>query len=394
MLPRTFALATLALLVAGALSGCLGGGASDVPPPATNDTRTPDLADDVNLTDDGVTPRNASLDQMPHMHDYWKGQERVTLFDGVVDTSVASWTTFFTLFFETRPGLGGAFLNLPDGATVYEGTGVLEFTASWDTATVTGLTLRYRHAASPQLSPPIALANKQTHPIEVTPEMVDMPHSSSSRWFFVLEGGAPSGAGLAHGPVNVKIDIVKMRDIEKFPGHPDQFEGLETLVIHDEDATIKADTAAAGTQNYVAKKNDPPGIVPQKLVPMEAQLLTVTVELKAFRPTNPAQQPNELQLYYRSADTFRYRPAERLSGDGKTFTYAIPVEMKMGDGFYAEESAWRFYPVVFDNAAGQPIQIYCLLGSCFDYEMDTHVTITAHKTWPEGVAIKGTPSKR
>src|SRR5581483_1978073 len=293
----------LALLLACALSlvGCLGVDkanlASQVDSSRANATDARPI--------DGGTPAsagNASAGAVPHKHDYWKGKERVTVLQDDITLSPTNATSFLPLF-DQRPALGAAFLALPDGQIVYEGTGRLEFTATWSDPTITGLVLRYKSTGNPDYSQPEPLASGRALAIDVAPSMTDEPHAKSSRWGFFLEADGTGGAGLADGKVSVRADIVKMRDIETFPAHPDLFAGAASVRVFDKDVEIKSESSVDNAKGFFTHSQTPPGFAPEKPVPPEATTLLVRIDVKSATSNMPAEDTSRLRLQYRTAES-------------------------------------------------------------------------------------------
>lgn len=344
---------------------------------ATNQTM-----DEGNLTnvsvDDGTMPMDVDVGHQPHVHDYWTGKERVTLLDADVDVDAqdAFRFTFFDIFMGT-PGVGGTFVELPDGAIVYEGTGKLEFTVSWTDATVTGAALRHRAANSRDFSEPQALTNGEALVIDVTPEMTDMPHVQTSRWGFLLH---PAQAGQSIvGKIHVKIDIVRLGDIMLFPGHPELFNGADTLTLFSGQGESSQSNFITGATAFATGGGFEDGGLPsQRIVPMET--LTMTANLTITDVTSSQGEATDLFFLYKPADTGRYYRANLVSGDMATgvFQFAWPVEMPQSDSPYAapDASQWRFDVRVATKA---PVGDDAC-SRCADVKVTYDLEVVAYKT--------------
>lgn len=377
---RAAPLALLAILLAGSLAGCLGGSGQDDAAQAAAAKEAAAKANlTANLTDDGTMPMNATAGAKPHNHDYWKGRERVTVFDADLNPQAMSGATFFALFGEQRAGAGGATFTLPDGQIVYEGTGKMEFTATYSDPTVSGVAIRYHGAEKTLWGAPLDLPSTKATTIEVTPEMSDEPHSSSSKWGFLLESSG--NPGVANGKVHLKIDIIKMRNIELFPAHPDYFANRTFLKVMDKDVDMKGNGMAEDMQILATGGGDPPGFPPEHVIPMDTKTLLVRFELKSITSANPAADTSKYYFLYRAADTaFRYRVANSTGAEGKAIFYKIPVGQGQGDSFYAKTSQWLFVPYFQDNVQGNAIPLPCPpFGECFAWEVQGHATIYAFK---------------
>ncbi len=390
--PRAVALALL--LVLAGLAGCLGGGggpkeggnatlASAAPTKALNATAA-------NATDDGSQAANKTLGSVPHNHDYWKGRERVTILDADEALSPTGRDSFMATFGETRPALGAVSFTLPDGQIVFEGTGKMEVTATWSDPTISGLSLRYHGADTRTFTDPAQISSGAPLGFEVKAEQSDEPHSSSSKWAFVLEAGAPGTPGVANGNVHVKIDIVKMRNIELFPAHPDYFAQKPYVKLMDKDVDVKGNGMAEDLQALASRDDAPPGFAPDHVVPMETKTILVKFDVKSVTSQNPTADLSKFYFLYRAADTaFRYRPANVSGHEEKAVLYKIPVGQGQGDAFYAKTSQWLFYPYFQDNAQGAQVPLPCPpFGECFSWEIQGHVTAYAFNSdvGPEALA--------
>lgn len=380
MTARSLASIAALLLLSSAFAGCLDRSADEPaaqPAPATGDeAAATDAAGIANVTDDGSMEGNVTLGEMPHLHDYWDGRERVTLLDEdiAVDPFTGAFFTFFNVLAAKRPAVGGTFVTLPDGAIVYEGTGQLELTASWQDPAVTGLDVTFTTPASPDWTELNPLTSGTAFAVPVTPEMCDMPHAKTTRWQFVF---VPPQGAVAMGTFHLKVDIVKMRDISKFPGHPDLFGDATEKQILDADAKT-AQQGVAGQITAAATADGPRwrpegGVAPTELVPMETMELRIDVTITSA--TSQVGTVGNVWLLYKTADRNWFEVAEALEGDAASgkLTYAIPVDMRQTDSPYAEASQWLF-DLRVSNDAADGVQ-FC--GACFDAQIDYHITVTA-----------------
>jgi hypothetical protein len=374
------ALLVLALL----LAGCLGG-SCDAPKaqsvttaptalPGENATLPPGAAD--------ASEANRTLGAMPHVHDYWQGRERVTVLDQdvTVDPQTAAFWTGFSLFLEHNPSVGGAFVQLPAGNLIYEGTGRLDLTVTYTDPTITGLHVQYRHAGTDEFSKYLDTPSGKTVPIPITSEMTDMPHSKTSRWLFLFETSSP--AAVAVGKFHVKMDIVKMRDVALFPPHPDFWKGKTTLELLRASGAAKSSmTPDRLVERTLNPLEDPPGLIGDgKPVPMETRTLVVNVTVKGTSPSTLAI--DHLDLQYHGADGFHsfVRPAGKAnatSSDKKQWEWDLPVAMNQTDNPYADKSAWDFR-VVASYANPVPGGPPCSDG-CYNAETDFDIVVTAIK---------------
>ena len=370
------ALALAIVLLALPLAGC----ASDPEPveAAAAPPANASLPDAMNMTDPAASETNASLGAMPHVHDYWKGKERVTILDEdfTVDPPTAAFWTAFMFYYTHEASVGGTFVELPEGQLVFEGTGQLDITVTWTEPTVSGLRFVYRHAGSGEFIDWTKTAQGQTVSIPVTPEMTDMPHTKHSRWFFVFaaDGAPPTAVGTFH----IKMDVVKMRDVEMFPAHPDFWHGATSLELLKASGVSKS---RQGPQTMVNERLEPmktpDDVVPgDKPVPMETVTLLANVTIKSV---NPELKVHHLHLQYRAADdiSFDFHDAGQgtPSDDGKTWTWEVPVEMGQTDNPYNEKSDWAFRVVTgYENpvSALPPCD-----DGCYNAELQYDIVLTA-----------------
>lgn len=379
MAKRTLAGIPLAILVVlASFSGCLG---NDDPAPA-DDALATNESELGNVTvDDGTTEMDIDVGHAPHIHDYWLGKERVTIMDDdvTVDQFRALQFTFVNTIFFGSPGVGGAFFQLPEGGIVYEGTGKMEILPTWTDPTITGASLRYRSPASESFSEPQTLTPGQPLVIEVTPEMTDMPHDKESRWIFIL---TPAGTGGAIvGKVHFLIDIVRMRDIEMFPGHPELFAGEHTLTLFEGAAKSSQQNWGTMIAGAITQNQQESGVRAAKVVPMETMSMTANVTITSAT-TNVGEVSNVSFLYHRAGD-FGYSRAQMLSGDPTTGIYQFgwPVEMSDTDSPYAKTSQWAFDMRVQTDPAGMGWETQGLADAQIDYEL----VVVAYDTLLDGI---------
>lgn len=382
---RTPAVLTVALLAVAALAGCMGG-AADPALDGASVNATDDLALLPNATANATSPADMTGGHAPHIHNYWGESDRVTLFQDAVDVRVLSPATFFAVFVDKRPSLGGTFWELPDGATVYEGTGQIEFTASWTDPTITGLAMRYK---SPDMksgflewSDYIDLQSGAPVTLQVTPAMTDMPHEAKSRWMFEFVAGGP---GVAQGAFDLKVDVIRMRDVMAFPGHPDTYEDTAFYVLGDEDFEAKGQGSLqefAGFLTGTFSSGDT--WYPPNAVPMETRALLLEVTLLDAGPTSPVAKQTGLSVMYTSADSRRDVSAQLLNATESTFVFGIPVTDAMVDTPYREDSAWHFHIrpeqqiAVFDGTCD----------GCDAFDMKLHLKLTSYAEDPTGGQIE------
>jgi len=109
-LPR--ARLALAVALAATLAGCAGA----AEPAATNEARDAPVAGPGIETERAA---DAGVADVPHVHDYWSGRERVTLLDTditVEPTTALVWGALTTRFLG-ETAFGGAFVTFPERAS-------------------------------------------------------------------------------------------------------------------------------------------------------------------------------------------------------------------------------------------------------------------------------------
>lgn len=371
-----FAFVAASLFVFAGLAGCLGGDEPAAEPVAP--VEDPSAMETNATVDDGTTPMDADLGHMPHLHDYWMGKERVTIMDEEVEAD--QFEALFFTFFGIRsgtPGVGGTFFQPPEGALVYEGTGKMEIVATWSDPTITGAGIRYRTPASEEFSAVQALQPGAPLAIDVTPEMTDMPHDKESRWMFLL---VPAQAGQTIvGNVHVRIDIIRVGDITLFPGHPELFQGQNTLVLFDGVATSSSQSFPARFAGAVTGNEQESGVRSSKVVPMETLSMTANVTITST--TSNVGSVSDLQFLYKPAGSFRWYRGDLLASDDAagTYQFAWPVEMQETDSPYAKTSQWLFDLLIrTDPGTGQDLQ------GISDTQVDYTLQVVAYDSVVDG----------
>lgn len=377
---RLSALLVMLLVLGTGLAGCLG--EDEAPEPAVSDEQGGVVFEE-GAIDDGTREANESLGAMDHMHDYWKGAERVTIMDEAVtvDPFTGLAFTFFNVY-EGTPGVGGAFLQLPDGSIVFEGTGQLEFTVSWSEATITGMGVRYRSAASEDFSEEMPLQQGEPLVVEVTPAMTDMPHAKTSRWMFLL---TPSQAGQAMvGTFNVKVDVIKTRDPTLFPGHPDLFGDASTLELFRGQGQSSQSSGPMTVVGFATRQPQADDSVQSaRVVPMET--LSMTGNLSILSASASTGDVAEVWLEYKPADSFRFYRAQLLASDAEAGTYQFgwPVEMAQTDSPYASESAWHFRVRATTDPSGGALETQ--MRGISDVQVEFELVVVAYDALLEGI---------
>lgn len=354
------------------LAGCVG----DAPAPADVDEASLPAEAVAPPVDDGAAPMPTDVGHMPHMHDYWDGRERVTLFEGEVDPAAASADPFQPFYGLPQGKLGNAPWLLPDGAIVFEGTGQMDITASWEDPLVTSLQVAYQTGATSEWNGPLALPNGELVSLEVTPEMTDIPHRTTSKWAFFFE---PAEPGAAMAPFQLKVEIVRVDDVMAFPGHPQLFEGKPEKVLHDEDHAHEEVSYAKRAPNVVTQGEfGEKTFAPAQVVPMETKAMRVEVDI-ADATATPGVVAS-IRFFYRGADTtFLGHPyVNPLEGSlqEKRLVYQFPVTPEQTDSPYETESQWLFFVEPTTKMTGAEEEPDC--GGCTDVSLKYHVKVIAY----------------
>lgn len=348
--------------------------------PASEDSGTLSSMTPAAVGDEGdPAARLDAAGAQPHVHDYWRGRERVTLFDGDVDPGEPEalvFATTFTLLAERDARVGAVPWRLPNGSIVFEGTGAVELTATPTEPTTTSIAVRYRAADSADYAGPVNLASGAPTEIEVTAQMTDMPHAATSRWEFLFQPEAP---GAMLGQFRLKVDIVRTRDPSAYPGHPDRWAGASELVLLDGLQRVEqASTASRLAALAMGGDAQASAFAPAAPVPMETT--RVRAEVQIVRAEAQAGEVVDLDLSFRGADTFLTRPAGppvEGSFDEGWIAWDLEVTMEMTDSPYADDSQWRFVLRPHVRFTGADAEPEC--AGCVDSEVEAHVRLIAFR---------------
>lgn len=325
-------------LVALVLVGTLLAGCTDEPAPAENDDG-PTLVTDPRDLEGG----NSSGE---HLHDYWGGQDRLTLHEeetsggGLISTCNGfSWYVF-----------------QPDtDHTVIQGTEFVEITMDWqdeptDHYSDPELWIRTAEDDAPHFVS--AVEPGQTVVFETNNTANDLPHQQLSSWEFhwVLYPGEEADPNCNlwfHGDMTFRSEIVRGLEIPLYPGHPDRWDNATMLPVLDESKSVFLDqgTDEGGNGLCLSGGGEDGGCFWENhrpsggaVVPHDAR----TVEVRIV-PANTG--PFDIQFAYHDAATREMTTMDPTREDGDTRIYVIDVGSG-GDGPYAKQSLWEFrvYP--------------------------------------------------
>lgn len=390
---RSIALLLAALASGAALAGCIGGGDDAAPAavtPEPNETEPEILptgeecvaCQQINVTEEGAGG-------IEHVHDYWRGQEQVTIYD--YDVALSPIPTF-ERGDNSKVFIG--FVNLesvPDEterpALVYEGAGKVTFTITAGPPWATGYQVTYRTAAQDWTTPqPIVVGEALDY--EPGKKDTDMPHSFRSLWNWKIQavspvpvagkpvvwGDLPADAGEEPDPVPIHVEIVvtKARTVDDWPGHPAFYaENAELVVAEDK----KGSTSVQHAADVLIYGVEPDQIVPDQLISMGTRYVDVYVNVTRME-LPPGVESSGFYLFWRAADT---RPNDLGWGqtnnetDGKTNAYwRLEVNDSMVDSPYQPTSRFSFKVLVMpanDDA------LYCY--RCVPYNLEYTMTVIA-----------------
>lgn len=325
-------LAAVAIL----LSGCSGSpGDADGTSSVTTVTNPADLSA-LNGTDQGF-----------HLHDYWGGNDRLTVLDQQANVQ-----------FALNGGDYGEFIFFPDeGAVVPQGTSAAEVVVTWhdNLPGMYGdveLWVKTQADAAPESFEVLSSGSRVTFPTVLAD--ADLPHQVLSAWEFALHIKSPANqpsqpaTGNARSfnlVVNMVVEVVRGLDLPLFPAHPDHWQNATELPL--------IDGARGDTLLWVY---GPPGcgfcsggivvVDPDagRRVPVDAAAVEVTMTYSKDTPTG-------LALLYHGADAREWMDAPVSSDDGGKRIHVIPVEGN-GDGPYAAQSLWEFWFRFDSDTAG------------------------------------------
>ena len=383
--PRALALALLLALAP--LAGCLTGASDDETPatveePATNQTAPNATLPDgrgesaglkeVNKTEEGVGG-------MEHLHDYWAGRETVIVFDRTVGLAA------FPLYPDgegSQPS-ASAYLKLPRGPEsepnlVFEGTEKVTFLAgtpeTWsDTAhpSPPKLFMQYRSAADSEWTDKQEVAYGTPAEIAVTPQMTDMPHSTSSLWVFRLTTDRADDYS-----VPITISIHKGRDVVDWPGHPEFYANGPARVVLDQHVT----THMSGLESALLYDSGGTWVNPEKLISWGTTRLHVFLNItKVSNAYNADGTGFFLEVHNATIIgpeiTFGSRHFDEDEPDDlKSWDFIVEVDEDGMDGPYQPSSRWGFRAMAtFAEIPG----VTGLCPGCFPYDIEYDIKVVA-----------------
>lgn len=187
--------------------------------PAVDDNGEPTQGNKKGLLSYEVDPDSANESDLEgaHTHDDWGGTTELTLLDATVETAdcadpiTAAALAFFGVVTQQEAHVGCASWRLADGAIVPEGTEWLrvEVDAS-DALDQGGMQLMYANEEVGRQQLDATTEPEFTWRIPVGPLEWDLPHSTQTSWWFLLQ---PSGnPAILDGSVKVFVVAERMAD--------------------------------------------------------------------------------------------------------------------------------------------------------------------------------------
>src|SRR5581483_10199487 len=342
----------------------------------------------------------AGMGGMNHTHDYWKGRETVTVFQG----DVAFFVTPLLPDGQGTQPKSVAYVKLPNNtaaggpALVYEGTDLVTVTAKAGQvcpaddvfgpggAPVDPCTpdpnppkvhLQYRSAADSAWRDAADLALGVPLKINVLPKETDMPHSVLSLWVFRLTTDNPSLSS-----VNLTIVIHKGRDVVNWPGHPDFYADAPMRAVADNKHVKTHMSGVVESQLYDQGGTWAP---PDKLISYGTGKLHVIINVtNAVSQTGQAPTGYFLEVHNATVIgpevTFGTRYFAKTN-DLKHYEFDVPVDGAGMDGPYQPASRWgcRLMATFADvdlPVVGDP----GLCPGCFSYDIEYDLTVQAIHT--------------
>lgn len=268
-----------------------------------------------------------------HIHDYWGGQDRLT----VVDLSHPGGD---------EPGTGPGFAAgadvvvrafQPDALHVVpQGTAAVEVTFTWTDAQLDSYrapALWMKTAGQNETEEVAAVENGQPVTIEVGLPDADLPHQLLSAWMFELRMSSPDPAPLRFkGAVSLKVDAVRGLELPVFPPHRDFWGGASELPLVEGGGQLSyfQDLGDGGCNGVSCPQVFRPGS--GLVVPQDAYLVRATLTYTG---------PWELELQYHSGLDRGFQRADPTTRESGRHTFEILVNGG-GDGPYATQSQWEF----------------------------------------------------
>jgi hypothetical protein len=277
-------------------------------------------------------------DQGFHVHDYWGGQDRLSVLDQ--EGGMA--------FLLNGGQYGERVFRPADADVIPQGTASVETTVTWEDDRPGNygrleLWVKTQNESATRLVG--ELQQGVALPFATTLADADLPHQQLSAWEFAIRVYTPEDQptqplGIPTRSYELQLTIyaeaVRGLELPAFPPHPDHWQGSTELPLLAQ--------ASGETQLW---SEEPPacgycsggiGIVDPDngtIVPPDAAAVEVTM-------TYARETPTGLRLLYHGANSRDWLDAPIASDDGSKRIHVIPLESN-GDGPYADQTLWEFY---------------------------------------------------
>lgn len=293
---------------------------------------------------DVITDPTVGLNQTgAHIHDYWKGQDRLLIIGDGAEGDASGLGPGFA----TANDLPVRMFQPASGHVVPQGTARVEVTFSWTDASdgldqYSAPTAYVKTAANNATELLGATENGQTLSLETGLPAADLPHQLLSAWAFELRLSASPDTGILRfkGEVQVHVEAVRGLELPVFPPHPDPWKGRNELPLVDAQGQLSywEDTGDGGANGL----SGPIVFTPSSgaIVPSNASLVRVVVNYTGSLP---------VELRYHGSDARAMAAAMPVATQQGMLLYELPIEQN-GDGPYAAQSQWEF--TVVPSATG------------------------------------------
>lgn len=320
-------LSAVVLVVAMLSAGCIGG-----PAQTSEEPDWPTITDPTDLSYD--------TDAGFHVHDYWGGNDVVT----VVNETQPVGTT------SVGGGESPRIVRFyPDeGDVVPQGTASLTITVTWTDDLPTNVYGDVELWVKPADATNVTLVdddldNGQTVERPLAYEEADLPHQLGSGWEFEVHldrADGPVRFRSYNGDVTLEVRAHRGLELRPFPPHPDHWGNRTEIALFDGEESfsqVNAPYPLPGFERlclgcdvlFFRPVND-------TLVPLGTERVEATMTWDEDVPGG------NLDLHYRGAHTREFERLEPDTEDGSSARYVIPVTDAMADTPYANASLWEF----------------------------------------------------
>lgn len=317
--------ASVLFVLAALLAGCSDQGPAPAPSPS------PVL---VTAPSDNRDLRGGGTGQA-HLHDYWGGQLTLVVVQ-------ASQEEMGPGFYGGEPFAVATFLP-PPGAVVPQGADAVNVTFTWVEAPgdLHGeAEVWVKTAADANLSKVAPAAAGVPIRVESSNERNDLPHQVLSAWAFELRMAVDPQTGVLRfkGTVTLTVEAHRGLPIPLFPGHPDRWDGLDSVPLIDEgrDLLYAEDPVDHRCDGFSCPQTE----VPEngRIVPYDAAYVEAILQVDEASAA-------QVGLSYHGASSReleRVEPDETAPGSQR---FILEVG-DTGDGPYAAQSQWAFRPYI------------------------------------------------